>query len=987
LTHNNNGWVPPGGKLTWKEVSAAHPCPKCSHNGWCRVSEDRDWCCCRRLNDGTGKEKTDKSGGTYWLYRLTPRPEGERWAEPRYSIAYGKGELADAATRHKVYSRFLDGLPLSRRHAKDLEDRGLKGGLKAAGYRTLGKGRAKATYSLVKAGLEEHLPHVPGFFVQEKDGRRWWTMAGISGLLIPVRDAQGRMVSLLTRADGDTPGGKYRFASSKRRNGPGPGAPVHVPPFQGDKTTVRVTEGALKADIATRLSGMLTIGMPGVGSWKKATRVLRELEAKTVRVAYDADCCTKRPVGEALLHLVRHLQSRGFTIELEVWDLAEGKGIDDLLVSGKTPDVITGEAVLTAAEAIAAQARKADPPPSGPNGGGHSGGDHRPVIVITVEEHEVDDQAVSALAGDQGLFQRGGQLVRMVRDASPAAKGIRRPFAPRIDPLPTSLLRERLAANARWMKIRETNNGPVEVAAHPPGWCVSAVHAWADWPGIRHLEAIVDYPVLKPDGKVLYKPGYDSDTGLLLEPAGPLPAMPDRPTKDEAVAARKALLEVVADFPFRSNAHRAAWLAALLTPLARFAFTGPAPLFLVDANVRGAGKGLLLDCISGIVTGNYFSVAAYTDDQDELRKRITSLAQAGDRLVLFDNLEGKFGNAVLDAALTATAWEDRLLGANRMVRAPLYMTWYATGNNVVVGADTARRVCHIRLESPEEQPESRRDFIHPDLLGWVRANRGRLLADALVILRAYCVADRPDQGLPAWGSFEGWSGLVRSAVVWCGMPDPGKTRMQMQAQADVTAESMGAILACLEKLDPERQGLTAAEIVHRAFPKDQSTLSPELIELRAAIEALVGRGDAQRLGYKLRSFRRRVFQGRFLDKAGTAHQAVRWTVYPAEEFGRGEDDEDGEDVSPQAQTQKDYPHRPGEDGEDVSHPIQTQTDCPLPAAHASQDFSATAWGETSSPSSSSSPAPEAGTGEAEGGTWYAEGAEGLETPWDEEEDA
>jgi predicted DNA-binding transcriptional regulator AlpA len=86
-----------------------------------------------------------------------------------------------------------------------------------------------------------------------------------------------------------------------------------------------------------------------------------------------------------------------------------------------------------------------------------------------------------------------------------------------------------------------------------------------------------------------------------------------------------------------------------------------------DREARGSirlrdPKGLLLDCISRIVTGEQFTVATYTDDTEELRKRITSLVLEGDRLVLFDNLVGRFGNAVLDAALTATSWKDRLLG-------------------------------------------------------------------------------------------------------------------------------------------------------------------------------------------------------------------------------------------------------------------------------------------------------------------------------------
>src|SRR5262249_28682975 len=146
-----------------------------------------------------------------------------------------------------------------------------------------------------------------------------------------------------------------------------------------------------------------------------------------------------------------------------------------------------------------------------------------------------------------------------------------------------------------------------------------------------------------------------------------------------AVAARDRLLEVIRDFPLARSIYRAAWVAALLTPLSRFAFAGPTPLFLVDANVRGAGKGLLVDTIATIITGQRATVAAYTADEDELRNRIPSLVLSGDRLILLDNLEGRFGCAVLDAALTATSWKDRLLGASRIVEAPMIATWYATG--------------------------------------------------------------------------------------------------------------------------------------------------------------------------------------------------------------------------------------------------------------------------------------------------------------------
>ena len=297
------------------------------------------------------------------------------------------------------------------------------------------------------------------------------------------------------------------------------------------------------------------------------------------------------------------------------------------------------------------------------------------------------------------------------------------------------------------------------------------------------------------------------------------------------------VLEVIAEFPFQAGVHRAAWAAAMLTPLARFAFDGPAPLFLVDANVRGVGKGLLLHCLSTILTGDSFSVATYTNDKEELNKLITSLAIAGDRMVLFDNLEGKFGNGSLDAALTGRTWRARVLGFNRMVEVPLFMTWYATGNNVALAGDTGRRVCHIRLKSDVERPEERQGFRHPDLLAWAREHRGRILRAALTVLRAYHVAGRPVQRLLPWGSFEAWSDLVRSAVVWAGEFDPGETRQTLRELTDADTNSLMVLMDVMEKLGGKEVGLTAAEILDALDTKPSCLTQKEHAEFRDAIVA------------------------------------------------------------------------------------------------------------------------------------------------------
>jgi hypothetical protein len=91
------------------------------------------------------------------------------------------------------------------------------------------------------------------------------------------------------------------------------------------------------------------------------------------------------------------------------------------------------------------------------------------------------------------------------------------------------------------------------------------------------------------------------------------------------------------------------------------------------------------------------------------------------------------------------------------------------------------------------------------------------------------------------------------------------------------------LLRCLTQLDPERRGLTAAEMVDlcRQPPDPAPACLPDL---RAAIEGLAGKLDSRLLGYRLRNYRRRVSQGLFLARARTEHKTARWAAYPAAAF-------------------------------------------------------------------------------------------------------
>ena len=135
--------------------------------------------------------------------------------------------------------------------------------------------------------------------------------------------------------------------------------------------------------------------------------------------------------------------------------------------------------------------------------------DRRPEIKVTADEHDVNDEAAALLSSDNTLYQRGGMLVRILRDQSVKSRhGIDRPRnAPRIDPIQKATLQERLTRWAKFVVAKSTAKGVRVEQVHPPAFCVSALMSRGYWPGVRFLEGIVDSPILRPTVPCTKPPG------------------------------------------------------------------------------------------------------------------------------------------------------------------------------------------------------------------------------------------------------------------------------------------------------------------------------------------------------------------------------------------------------------------------------------------------------------------------------------------------
>jgi hypothetical protein len=505
----------------------------------------------------------------------------------------------------------------------------------------------------------------------------------------------------------------------------------------------------------------------------------------------------------------------------------------------------------------------------------------------------VDAAEQTLVEGKSGVYQRGGELVRVQRDPEPTL-GMA-PGAAHIRATDKHALRELLARLARWVAPKRASAAEREETGSPwrfdpvdvPLDVVDALRGRRQWPKLAPLTGVVETPTLRPDGSVLATTGYDEQTGLVFSAAQGFvwPVIPETPSRDDAVQARMALQEIVCDFPFATRAHESVALAAMLTVIGRPAVRGATPLFIFDATTPGSGKGLLAHTIATLATGHSAGVMIQTE-APEMEKRTTALLLAGERVILIDNLDRPLGGASIDAAITADVWQGRRLGQSEMIRAPNRATWIATGNNVAIKGDLARRCLRVYLVPEVERPEERRGFRHPNLLQWVSEQRGRLVCAGLTILRAYVAAGAPDVPLTAFGGFGAWSRLVRSALVWTGATDPCETRAEIRAVADGAFEALSALLESWEALfgaqhKTIRDVLTVVE--SQAFGGAGGASSEAIEGLRESLLELCGnnRGeiDPRRAGWLLRRVSGRIVAGRRFERVErTSRGGVAWRV-------------------------------------------------------------------------------------------------------------
>jgi len=285
---------------------------------------------------------------------------------------------------------------------------------------------------------------------------------------------------------------------------------------------------------------------------------------------------------------------------------------------------------------------------------------------------------------------------------------------------------------------------------------------------LRGLAGITLTPMVRSDGTVLERPGYDQESRYLFLPdrGVNVPAVPTTPTDAEVDQAVGLLDRMLTGFPWATKDDRANYLGLLLTPMLRMITSPTYKLFGIGAHQPGSGKTLLADIATALHGGVLRSEVP--EDEPEWRKQTTSiLSGTSAPIVHIDNVTGVLKSSTLAGLLTAgQATSDRELGTNRMITTVNDRVWVVTGNNLSLSGDLVRRTILIMIDPNMANPETR-EFEITDLKGWVREHRNELLWSLLVMIRAWVSQGMPEVRRPQSDSFARWENVVAGILAAC----------------------------------------------------------------------------------------------------------------------------------------------------------------------------------------------------------------------------
>jgi hypothetical protein len=233
----------------------------------------------------------------------------------------------------------------------------------------------------------------------------------------------------------------------------------------------------------------------------------------------------------------------------------------------------------------------------------------------------------------------------------------------------------------------------------------------------------------------------------------------------------------------------------------------PRPAFIAKANREGAGKTLLV--LVAVCPVHGAAKISPPSRGDELNKMLLAKMREGDPYLILDNWRGEMGDPALEAFITSSTFEGRVLGASEMKSGRKECLVFITGNNARVNPDMRRRSVVIDLEVKEATAEDRK-IQKPMAEADILEKRADILAALWAVIKEWDSKGRPEGSL-GHQSFPRWAKVFGGIVESMGLPSP---LTRPSESPDESLRDMGILVSGLmeEILEPE---------IGRIFPSSE----------------------------------------------------------------------------------------------------------------------------------------------------------------------
>ena len=287
---------------------------------------------------------------------------------------------------------------------------------------------------------------------------------------------------------------------------------------------------------------------------------------------------------------------------------------------------------------------------------------------------------------------------------------------------------------------------------------------------LPRVESIVRCPVVLPGPRLLDKPDYIEDQGILSRVRG-LPEM-------DLEEAKEVLDEAFGDFFYDGGkggqAHANA-MAALFTIPLRFmesATDMPSPMFAFTKPKPRTGASALMNCIAMLTLGQEMAPSQWSSIPGEVEKVIASRFLEGASALFFDNVINPTPSPAMSTLITLGITGIRQLGVNKTITNKGPVTAFLTANSAELPEDYHTRICQVELVPTRpisEDTDLSRVFTHHPIEDYVRNNLRSIQAAMCSVLRA-SLPGLEQANEPRGSRFPRWEGVTNVVLDVLGLP-------------------------------------------------------------------------------------------------------------------------------------------------------------------------------------------------------------------------